>query len=98
MIGTYIKHPVYGIGKVIKVDGINELVYFFKEDKDLHDGAMYSGSCENHHGWWFNLREIVAMQYLSPLGLLIRRRQNDRNLYQRTVLGNRQGNKASWWL
>lgn len=80
MIGTYIKHPVYGIGEVIKIDGTCELVYFFKANKDLHDGGCFIGSCKNKHGWWFSRREIVAMEYLSTLGLLIERRQNDRNL------------------
>lgn len=78
MIGIYIKHPVYGIGKVIKTGDISELVYFFKADKDLHDGG--DGSCGDHHGWWFSYREIADMVYLSTLRLLIERRQNDRNL------------------
>lgn len=80
MIGIYIKHPVYGIGKVIKTDDISELVYFFKADKDLHDGGLFPGSCKDKHGWWFSHREIATMEYLSPLGKLIERKQNDRNL------------------
>lgn len=81
MIGIYIKHPVYGIGKVIKTGDISELVYFFKADKDLHDGGLFPGSCKDNHCWWFNHREIAMMEYLSPLGKLIERKQNDRNLY-----------------
>ena len=80
MIGTYIKHSVYGVGKVIKIDGISRLVFFFKATKELHNGGIYSGSCEDHHGWWFSYREIADMEYLSTLRLLIERRQNDRNL------------------
>lgn len=30
MIGTYVKHPVYGVGKVIKISSISELVFFFR--------------------------------------------------------------------
>ena len=75
MLGDYIKDPFYGLGKVIKLRPRSELVYFFKANDNLHDGAIEPGSCENHQGWWFNLRDIVAMQYLSPLWLLIRRRQ-----------------------
>lgn len=81
MIGTYIKHPVYGLGKVIKINYINELVYFFKANEGLHDGGVFPGSCKNKHGWWFSPNEIATMEYLSPLGILIGRRQNDRNLY-----------------
>lgn len=76
MIGTYVKHPVYGVGKVIKIDITNsELVFFFKANKELHSGGLYSGSCEDHHGWWFSRREIADMEYFSPLGLLVERRQ-----------------------
>nr|DAR15859.1 MAG TPA: Protein of unknown function (DUF3553) [Caudoviricetes sp.] len=78
MIGTYIKHPVYGLGKVIKIDSISGLVFFFEANKELHDGG--DGSCGDHHGWWFSYREIADMVYLSTLRLLIERRQNDRNL------------------
>lgn len=49
MIGTYIKHPVYGLGKVIKIDSISGLVFFFEANKELHDGG--DGSCGDHHGW-----------------------------------------------
>lgn len=76
MIGTYVKHPVYGVGKVIKTDNLNNrLVFFFKANKGLHNGGLYPGSCENHHGWWFTRREIADMEYFPPLGLLVERRQ-----------------------
>ena len=75
MIGTYIKHSVYGVGKVIKIDGISRLVFFFKANKELHDGGVYSGSCEDHHGWWFGSDDIKRMKYLPPLAPLIERRQ-----------------------
>lgn len=75
MIGTYVKHPVYGVGKVIKIHDFSELVFFFKANKELHDGGLYSGLCEDNHGWWFSHREIADMEYFSPLGLLVERRQ-----------------------
>lgn len=40
MIGEYIKDPFYGLGKVIKLTPGSELVYFFKADDKLHDGAI----------------------------------------------------------
>lgn len=41
MIGEYIKDPFYGLGKVIKFrPGSSELVYFFKANDNLHDGAI----------------------------------------------------------
>lgn len=76
MIGTYVKHPVYGVGKVIKIDNTNsELVFFFKANKELHSGGLYSGSCEDHHGWWFWREEIREIEYIPPLAALIKRRQ-----------------------
>ena len=69
-----VKHPEYGIGKVIKIEGVCELVYFFEANKDLHDGSSRPGSCEDNHGWWFSHIEVAAMEYLSPLGVLIGRR------------------------
>lgn len=45
MIGEYIKDPFYGLGKVIKFrPGSSELVYFFKANDNLHDGAIEPGS------------------------------------------------------
>lgn len=45
MIGDYIKDPFYGLGKVIKFrPGSSELVYFFKANENLHDGAIEPGS------------------------------------------------------
>lgn len=76
MIGTYVKHPVYGVGKVIKIDNTNsELVFFFKANKELHSGGLYSGLCEDHHGWWFWCEEIREIEYIPPLAALIKRRQ-----------------------
>ena len=75
MIGTYIKHSVYGVGKVIKIDGISRLVFFFEANKELHNGGVYSGSCENHHGWWFSSDDIKGMKCIPPLASLIERRQ-----------------------
>lgn len=75
MIGTYVKHPMYGIGKVIKINGTSELVFFFEANKGLHDGGLYSGSCEDHHGWWFDSDDIKRMKYLPPLASLIEGRQ-----------------------
>ena len=74
MLGTYVKHPVYGVGKVIKTDDFCELVFFFEANEELHDGGYYSGSCENHHGWWFGRREIADMECHSSLAALIERR------------------------
>lgn len=75
MIGTYVKHPVYGVGKVIKIDNTNsELVFFFKANKELHSGGLYSGLCEDHHGWWFSRRQIADMECHSSLAALIKRR------------------------
>ena len=52
MIGDYIKDPFYGLGKVIKFrPGSSELVYFFKANENLHDGAIEPGSCPDNHGW-----------------------------------------------
>lgn len=76
MIGTYIKHPVYGIGEVIKIDGMCELVYFFKANDALHDGAIEPRSCKDNHGWWFSCDEIQEMEYVPPLASLIKRRQH----------------------
>lgn len=75
MIGTYVKDPIYGLGKVIKLIPGSELVYFFKADDGLHDGALYPGSCPDNHGWWFSPYDIERMKYLPPLASLIERRQ-----------------------
>lgn len=51
MIGDYIKDPSCGLGKVIKLrPGSNELVYFFKANDNLHDGAIEPRSCPDNHG------------------------------------------------
>lgn len=76
MIGTYVKHPVYGVGKVIKISSISELVFFFEANKELHDGAIEPRSCPDNHGWWFSFDDIKIMKYLPPLALLIERRQH----------------------
>lgn len=76
MIGDYIKDPSYGLGKVIKlIPGSSELVYFFKADDNLHDGAIEPGSCPDNHGWWFSSYDIKGMKYIPPLASLIERRQ-----------------------
>ena len=75
MIGDYIKDPSCGLGKVIKLRPGNELVYFFKANDSLHDGAIEPGSCPDNHGWWFGSDDIKRMKYLPPLASLIERRQ-----------------------
>ena len=80
MIGNYVRHPHFGIGKVIRVRPGSELVYFFKEDESLHDGAIEPGECEDHHGWWYGLREIEEMR-VSPLGLLIEKRRESKKIW-----------------
>lgn len=75
MIGTYIEDPVYGLGKVIKLRPGSELVYFFKADDNLHDGAIEPGSCPDNHGWWFGSDDIKGMKCIPPLASLIKRRQ-----------------------
>lgn len=75
MIGTYVKHPVYGVGKVIKINGTSELVFFFEANKGLHDGGLYPGSCKDHHGWWYAPCEIEAMEFKPSLELLIKKRK-----------------------
>lgn len=75
MLGDYIKDPSYGLGKVIKLRPGSELVYFFKADENLHDGAIEPGSCPYNHGWWFSPDDIKRMKYLPPLASLIKRRQ-----------------------
>lgn len=76
MIGEYIKDPFYGLGKVIKFrPGSSELVYFFKANDNLHDGAIEPGSCPDNHGWWFGSDDVKRMKYLPPLASLIERRQ-----------------------
>lgn len=79
MIGTYIKHSVYGVGKVIKIDGISGLVFFFEANKELHDGGVYSGSCPDNHGWWFSPCQIKDMK-TSPLRLLIEKRRESKKI------------------
>lgn len=77
MIGDYIKDPLYGLGKVIKLrPGSSELVYFFKADDSLHNGAIEPGSCPDNHGWWFSSYDIKRMKCLPPLASLIERRQH----------------------
>lgn len=76
MIGDYIKDPFYGLGKVIKFrPGSSELVYFFKANDNLHDGAIEPGSCPDNHGWWFSSDDIKGMKCIPPLASLIERRQ-----------------------
>lgn len=77
MLGDYIKDPSYGLGKVIKLRPGSELVYFFKADDNLHDGAIEPGSCPYNHGWWFSPDGIKRMKYLPPLASLIERRRNE---------------------
>lgn len=75
MLGEFIKDPFYGLGKVIKLRPGSELVYFFKADDNLHDGAIEPGSCPDNHGWWFSHYDIKGMKYIPPLASLIERRQ-----------------------
>lgn len=75
MIGDYIKDPSCGLGKVIKFRPGNELVYFFKANDSLHDGAIEPRSCPDNHGWWFSSGDIKRMKCLPPLASLIERRQ-----------------------
>lgn len=75
MIGTYVKDPFWGFGKVIKLRPGSELVYFFKADDSLHDGAIDPGSCPDNHGWWFSSDSIKIMKCFLPLRSLIERRQ-----------------------
>lgn len=76
MIGEYIKDPFYGLGKVIKFrPDSSELVYFFKANDNLHDGAIEPGSCPDNHGWWFSFDNIKIMKCPPPLASLIERRQ-----------------------
>lgn len=74
MLREYIKDPSYGLGKVIKLRPGNGLVYFFKADDNLHDGAIEPGSCPDNHGWWFSSDDIKGMKYIPPLASLIERR------------------------
>ena len=74
MLGDYIRDPIYGLGKVIKVRPGSELVYFFKADDGLHDGAIEPGSCPDNHGWWFGCDVIEGMKCFLPLKSLIERR------------------------
>lgn len=78
MLGTYVRDPIYGLGKVIKVRSGSELVYFFKADDGLHDGAIEPGSCPDNHGWWFSSNDIEEMEWLPPLRSLIERRRNEK--------------------
>ena len=75
MIGTYVKDPFYGLGKVIKFRPGSELVYFFKANDNLHDGAIEPRSCPDNHGWWFSSDDIKGMKCIPPLASLIERRQ-----------------------
>ncbi len=77
MLKDYIKHPRYGIGKVIRAKCGIELVYFFKADEELHDGAREPGACEDYHGWWFESEDIKNMR-ISPLGFLIEKRRESK--------------------
>ena len=76
MIGTYIKEPVWGIGKVIKLRPRSGLVYFFKANDTLHDGGIEPRSCPDNHGWWFSSDDIKGMKCIPPLASLIERRQH----------------------
>ena len=75
MIGDFIRHPYYGVGKVIRIRHESELVYFFKENKNLHDGGIDPGTCEDHHGWWYYLEDIKMMKIPLGLRLLIEKRR-----------------------
>ena len=76
MLGDYIKDQSCGLGKVIKLRPGNELVYFFKANDSLHDGAIEPGSCPDNHGWWFSHYDIKIMKCPPPLASLIERRQH----------------------
>ena len=75
MIGDYIKDPSYGIGKDIKHRHGNELVYFFKANDKLHDGAIEPCSCPDNHCWWFSHYDIKGMKCIPLLASLIERRK-----------------------
>lgn len=77
MLGDYVRHPHFGIGKVIRVKCGTELVYFFKADEELHDGAREPGACPDNHGWWFESEGIKYMR-ISPLGFLIEKRRESK--------------------
>lgn len=79
MIGTYVKDPIYGLGKVIKLRPGSELVYFFKADEELHDGASEPGACEDCHGWWFESESIKNMR-ISHLRFLIEKRRESKKI------------------
>lgn len=69
-------NPTYGKGKVIYVssNGLSELVYYFKENPRLHDGALGPFRCKNLHGWWYSPNEIEEMKTIMPLREFILRR------------------------
>lgn len=79
MLGDYVRHPYFGIGKVIRVKCGTELVYFFKADETLHDGSSEPGACEDCHGWWFESEGIKNMR-ISPLEFLIEKRRESKKI------------------
>ena len=80
MLGDYVEHSRYGIGKVIRVKCGTELVYFFKADEELHDGAIEHGACEDYHGWWFESEGIKNMR-ISHLRFLIEKRRESKKIW-----------------
>ena len=80
LLNIVIKHPFYGIGKIIsetyRYGRHYYLVYYFEENRNLHDGAAEGHVCEDHHGWWYTGEELKNIPVCSPLCLLIERRRH----------------------
>ena len=77
-IGDIVWRHDYGVGRIVDINIYSltpYLVYFYKEDNRLHDGAIEPRSCPDNHGWWFSSGDIKRMKCLPPLASLIERRQ-----------------------
>ena len=67
--GDIVFHQKYGVGRIINIDGLTYLVYYYKENPSLHSGAIGL----DFHYWWNCAKELKP---ISSVRTLIKRRQH----------------------
>lgn len=67
--GDIVFHQKYGVGKIKFTDSLTYIVYYYKENPSLHNGAMGP----NSYYWWGYAEDLKP---ISSVRTLIERRQH----------------------